>query len=175
MFKDSYQNGLQITPTSSWASWRLDWPASRLFTQLCIQSQIKKNTSKLRVTGRCEGNSPMTGEFPAQMSINAENYSIWWRHQEKIWQCACKYNSNDSIFDNVFNIITRDSHIFELVVYFDNNHLSKLYIIGHAWIQANWGTVLQRQDNAETGGRLNKNVSFYRYRNFHHKSNRLTY
>ena len=35
-----------------------------------------KKTSKLRVTGPCAGNSPETGEFPAQMSSNAENVSI---------------------------------------------------------------------------------------------------
>ena len=39
-----------------------------------------KKTSKLRVTGHCVGNSPLTGEFPAQMASNAENVSIWWRH-----------------------------------------------------------------------------------------------
>ena len=37
-------------------------------------------TSKLRVTGLCEGNSPVTSEFPAQRTSNAENVSIWWRH-----------------------------------------------------------------------------------------------
>ena len=42
-----------------------------------------KKTSKLRVTGLCEGNSPGTGEFPAQMASNAENVSIWWRHHVK--------------------------------------------------------------------------------------------
>ena len=36
-----------------------------------------KRTSKLRVTGLCAGNSPVTGEFPAQMASNAENVSIW--------------------------------------------------------------------------------------------------
>ena len=36
----------------------------------------KKNTSKLRVTGLCAGNSPV--------ACNAENVSIWWRHH--IWQ-----------------------------------------------------------------------------------------
>ena len=25
-------------------------------------------------------NSPVTGEFPAQMTNNAENVCIWWRH-----------------------------------------------------------------------------------------------
>ena len=41
-----------------------------------------KKTSKLRVTGLCEGNSPVTGEFPAQRASYAENVSIWWRHHE---------------------------------------------------------------------------------------------
>ena len=40
-----------------------------------------KRTSKLRVTGLCEGNSPVTGEFPTQRSRNAENVPIWWHHQ----------------------------------------------------------------------------------------------
>ena len=39
-----------------------------------------KNTSKLRVTGLCAGNSTGTGEFPAQMASYAENVSIWRRH-----------------------------------------------------------------------------------------------
>ena len=60
-----------------------------------------KKTSKLRVTGLCAGNSPMTGEFPAQMTSNAEmfpfdgvimvkycstNHEIWalciWNHRQ---------------------------------------------------------------------------------------------
>ena len=41
-----------------------------------------KKTPKLRVTGFGAGNSPGTGEFPAQMASNAENVSIWWRHHE---------------------------------------------------------------------------------------------
>ena len=65
--------------TSYWARERLKSPASRLFTQSFIQTQIKE-TSKFRVTGLCAGNSPGTGEFPAQMASNAENVSIWWRH-----------------------------------------------------------------------------------------------
>ena len=35
-----------------------------------------KKTPALRVTGLCEGNSPVTGEFPAQRASNAENVSI---------------------------------------------------------------------------------------------------
>ena len=39
-----------------------------------------KKISKLRDAGLCEGNSPVTCEFPAQMASNAENVPIWWRH-----------------------------------------------------------------------------------------------
>ena len=45
-------------------------------------SPDKKKTSKLRVTGLCLGNSPVTGEFPVQRVSNAENVSIWWRHHD---------------------------------------------------------------------------------------------
>ena len=48
----------------------------------CLFRHRWKKTSKLRVTGLCEGNSPVTGEFPAQMTRNAENVSIWWRHHD---------------------------------------------------------------------------------------------
>ena len=47
-----------------------------------------KKTSKLRVTGLCAGNSPGTGEFPAQMASNAENVSIWWRHHDLKQNCV---------------------------------------------------------------------------------------
>ena len=43
-----------------------------------------KKTSKPRVTGLCGGNSPGTGEFPAQKASNAENVTIWWRHHEML-------------------------------------------------------------------------------------------
>ena len=40
-----------------------------------MQAQIKENI-KLRVTGLCVGNSPFTGEFPAQMASNAGSISF---------------------------------------------------------------------------------------------------
>ena len=39
-----------------------------------------KETSKLGITGLCEGNSPVTSEFPTQRASKAENASIWWHH-----------------------------------------------------------------------------------------------
>ena len=47
-----------------------------------------KKTSKLRITGLCAGNSPMTGEFPTQMGSNAENVSIRWRHHVLRMPCT---------------------------------------------------------------------------------------
>ena len=50
-----------------------------LLTHICgtrpqwvIQAQIKKTTSKLRIIGLCVGDSPVTGEFPAQMASNVK-------------------------------------------------------------------------------------------------------
>ena len=37
-----------------------------------------KKQSKLRVTGLCEGNPPVTGGLSSQRASNAENASIWW-------------------------------------------------------------------------------------------------
>ena len=50
-----------------------------LFAQLLVQGQINGNI-QLRITGLCAGNSPVTGEFPAQKASDAENVPIWWRH-----------------------------------------------------------------------------------------------
>ena len=44
-----------------------------------------KKTPNLRVAGLWAGNSPVTGQFPAQMASNAENGSIWWRHHEGLY------------------------------------------------------------------------------------------
>ena len=62
--------------TSQWARWRLKSPASRLFTQPFIQTQIKENIK-----------APRHLPLPAQMASNAENVSIWWRHHGN---CYCR-------------------------------------------------------------------------------------
>ena len=46
-----------------------------------VYSRSRSNkASKLRVTDLCEGNSPVTSEFPSQSACNAENVPIWRRH-----------------------------------------------------------------------------------------------
>ena len=54
------------------------------YLTVCFRRRSKK-TSKLRVTGLCEGNSQVIGEFPTQMASNAENASIWWRYHKTFW------------------------------------------------------------------------------------------
>ena len=48
----------------------------------CLFRRKSKKTSKLRVTGLCVGNLPVTDEFPAQKASNVEHFFIWWRHHE---------------------------------------------------------------------------------------------
>ena len=60
---------------------------------VCSDADQRKK-SKLRVTGLCEGNSPVTDEFPSQRASNAENISIRWRHHQLIW---CSTNIQDEI------------------------------------------------------------------------------
>ena len=47
-----------------------------------------KKTSKLRITGLCEGNSPVTSEFPTQRTSNVENASISWCHNDMSQNCV---------------------------------------------------------------------------------------
>ena len=48
--------------------WRLDGLLNRMLRR------SSKKTSKLRVTGLCDGNSPVTGEFPSQRVSNTEMF-----------------------------------------------------------------------------------------------------
>ena len=60
-------SGVSITMTSWWTRWRLKSPAS-------LRRCKSKKTSKLRVTGLCERNSPVTSEFPTQRASNGEMF-----------------------------------------------------------------------------------------------------
>ena len=71
-----------ITVTSQWPSWRLKSPA---LDCLCnrLSKLRSKETPKPALLPLCERNPPVTltkGGFPSQRASNAENVSIWWRH-----------------------------------------------------------------------------------------------
>ena len=65
----------------------------------CLLNRLFRRRSKkapeLRITGLCAGNSPGTGEFPAQMASNAENISIRWRHHAFIYLREILYCSRN--------------------------------------------------------------------------------
>ena len=82
---------IQDMPTS-WRRVTLQWRHNELDgvsnhqSYDCLLNRLfgrkSKKTSNLRVTGLCVGNSPVTGEFPAQKASCAENVPIWWRHYD---------------------------------------------------------------------------------------------
>ena len=77
-------------PTVTWSHYN-DVIMGAMVHQITSLNALSKKTSKPRVTGLCVGNSPVTGEFPAQRVSNAENVSIWWHHHaltDIIWWCT---------------------------------------------------------------------------------------
>ena len=72
-----------------------------------------KKTSKPRVTGLCVGNSPGTGEFPAQMASNAENVSIWWRHHEA-FPCMTTWFNRVRISELWYNTCTSQEVMYTI-------------------------------------------------------------
>ena len=90
-----------------------------------------KKTSNLRVTGLCAGNSTGTGEFPAQMASNAENVSIWWRHQDpwpnliadsiNLWYSFQVWFGGSVETTRIYSLF--DHIIFQLVWLLHHNHV----------------------------------------------------
>ena len=75
---------------------RLDCVLNRLFRRR------SKKTSKVRVTGLCERNAPVTGGFPSQRVCNVKNVSIWWRHYVNTPKSRVKLTPFPTPFSNTF-------------------------------------------------------------------------
>ena len=59
--------------------------ASQITTLMIVYSTVYSGVNQRKqqssvLLAICAGNSPVTGEFPAQMASNAETVSIGWRH-----------------------------------------------------------------------------------------------
>ena len=99
--------------------------------------RISKETPKLRVTGHYVGNSPGTGEFPAQMASNAENMSIWWRHHDKNakqkdhQQAHTDYKVKHVFFQSFLSIMI---YIYFSVTYWGNSRC-RTWNVGSFWVQ----------------------------------------
>ena len=79
----------------------------------CLFRRRSKNTSKICVTGLCAGNSPVTGEIPAQRASNAENVSIWWRHHELRFYTSSHITNYFPLYSQVIFIINMGDHIMK--------------------------------------------------------------
>ena len=55
-----------------------------------VYSGADKKNQSFMLLAFFAGNSPVTGEFPAQMASNAEKVSIWWcHHVSRSYQKLC--------------------------------------------------------------------------------------
>ena len=73
-----------------------------------VCSGAHKKTSKLRVTGLYEGNSPVTGEVTSQRASNAAKPSIWWRHHA-IFLSNSTHNDRNFYVDSLLKTYHNDT------------------------------------------------------------------
>ena len=87
-----------------------------------------KKTSKLSVTGLCEGNSLVTGEFPAQSASNAEYVSMWWRHRAvgEVWKLYTERN-----VCQWYNRYSANNTLVKNIQYYDGDIFSYNYTLGN--------------------------------------------
>ena len=83
----------------------------------CLFRRRSEKTSKLRVTGLCAGNSPMSGYFSAQMASNEENVSIWWRHHDDTTDQLVYHRSTTYIIHSMYFYITCRLSFFQLTAW----------------------------------------------------------
>ena len=106
-----YSRDFYIYDTRPWLQWRhnhcdgvsnhrrLDCFLSRLFRR-----KSKKISWKIIFTYLCEGDPlAVTGGFPSQRAIDAENVSIWWRHHGDV-AVAISYTHVVSITPSVISV-----------------------------------------------------------------------
>ena len=94
----------------------------------CLFRHRSKKTSKLRVPGHCAVNSPVTGEFPSQMTNKAENVSICWRHHDlNIWFSRWRYpGTRYSIFNGLKAVVYGSYLVFNTICSSDLLPMSSL-------------------------------------------------
>ena len=133
-----------------------------------FKAQIKE-TSKLRTTGLCEGNSPVTGEFPAQRASNAENVSIWWRHHYTPDSCASlsgrtSYRKSSWSFETgrlIFTMTITPWNLTGISTAMLPMYLSNFRAIGKVWTRdftRTYGKTSVHLPNRGSGFRTNKKL-----------------
>ena len=111
-----------------------------------------KKAPKLHVTGFCVGNSPVTGEFPAQKASNAVIVSNWWRHHvADDTHCYREVNSNINLPFISWNVLLRLMASWTLMLLTKTSSLKSLKFRQVAIL---WTTESQRGWNPWTMSRL---------------------
>ena len=85
------------------------WRIYRLLKILFMHRS--KKTPKLRVTGLCEGNPPVSGGFPSLRDSNLEDVSIWWlimeiskvQYRDLTLEAWRKSGTLQTIFSNAYS------------------------------------------------------------------------
>ena len=100
----------------------LDCLLNRLFRRR------SRKTSKLSVTGLYEGNSPVTGEFPAKRTSNAEYIAIWWRHHG-VWDDSAGPPPNHIVGTSVgFSVPEHQKSTQHIYIYRERERELYIYI-----------------------------------------------
>ena len=86
----------------------------------CLLNRWFRSTSmktlKLHVTGLCEGNSPVTSEFPAKKASNAEKVSVWWCHHNKL--CSKVSNQWGYHFTLLCDLLAQTGSCLLILIFF---------------------------------------------------------
>ena len=89
-------------------------------TTVCLLKRLfwrrSKKTSKLRVTGLSGGTSPVTGEFPAQMTSSMENVSIWWHHHDNFVTKLLQFLQYQPIIHQSLHVLLGFCHKHETTI-----------------------------------------------------------
>ena len=119
---------------------------SMVYFTVCLGADQRKYQSPAALV-LCEGNSPVTGEFPSQRASDAEDvFFIWWRHHDYIsdtfWLTCCLWTDASifcqftdtlhmkkklKVYSNLFNTLTDNffvskSEIYLLFVWHEYHH-----------------------------------------------------
>ena len=115
----------ESSTTLQWRHNECDWVSNHQPHDCLLNSIFRrrwKNTSKLRDTGLCEGNSPVTSD--------AENVSIWWHHHES-WQLSHWHRWCDMAWR--WQAVTRNNVVLILDVSWDYVDISSAILNDVIW------------------------------------------
>ena len=100
--------------------------ASQIISLTIVYSTVYSGTDQRKhqssaSLGLC-GNSPVTGEFPAQRASIAENVSIWWRHPDSHREAMFKNNFWDISRDHIHHIMSFDYRHWSILALTYDHH-----------------------------------------------------